>query len=126
MYQQTCHYHLHAPNMILIKLTHIPLYLQCYFQLSGAVMFLFEGTFGNILHTGDCRLTPECLQRLPEKYLGKTSREPKCRLDYIFLDCTFATFSSKMPSKHLAIRQVDIFSFLRAIKTLTLFCRNYT
>ncbi|KAL7613128.1 hypothetical protein Lser_V15G05935 [Lactuca serriola] len=72
----------------------------------GAVMFLFEGTFGNILHTGDCRLTPECLQRLPEKYLGKTSREPKCRLDYIFLDCTFATFSSKMPSKHLAIRQV--------------------
>ncbi|KAI3746776.1 hypothetical protein L6452_09216 [Arctium lappa] len=72
----------------------------------GAVMFLFEGTFGNILHTGDCRLTPECLQRLPEKYLGKTSREPKCRLDYVFLDCTFGSFSSKMPSKHVGIRQV--------------------
>ncbi|KAI3518453.1 hypothetical protein L1887_07224 [Cichorium endivia] len=72
----------------------------------GAVMFLFEGTFGNILHTGDCRLTPECLQKLPDKYLGKTSKEPKCRLDYVFLDCTFATFSSKMPSKHVAIRQV--------------------
>ncbi|KAI7725861.1 hypothetical protein M8C21_010929 [Ambrosia artemisiifolia] len=72
----------------------------------GAVMFLFEGTFGNILHTGDCRLTPECLQRLPEKYLGKISREPKCRLDYVFLDCTFGTFSSKLPSKHVAIRQV--------------------
>ncbi|XP_021970656.1 protein artemis [Helianthus annuus] len=72
----------------------------------GAVMFLFEGAFGNILHTGDCRLTPECLQRLPEKYVGKISREPKCRLDYVFLDCTFGTFSSKMPSKHVAIRQV--------------------
>ncbi|KAK1421584.1 hypothetical protein QVD17_24044 [Tagetes erecta] len=72
----------------------------------GAVMFLFEGPFGNILHTGDCRLTPECLQRLPEKYLGKISREPKCRLDYVFLDCTFGSFSSKMPSKHVAIRQV--------------------
>ncbi|XP_024993452.1 protein artemis isoform X1 [Cynara cardunculus var. scolymus] len=72
----------------------------------GAVMFLFEGTFGNILHTGDCRLTPECLQRLPEKYLGKIPREPKCRLDYVFLDCTFGSFSSKMPSKHVGIRQV--------------------
>ncbi|XP_076915229.1 uncharacterized protein LOC143574511 [Bidens hawaiensis] len=72
----------------------------------GAVMFLFEGAFGNILHTGDCRLTPECLQRLPEKYLGKVSKRPKCPLDYVFLDCTFGTFSSKMPSKHVAIRQV--------------------
>ncbi|CAN6711644.1 unnamed protein product [Malus baccata var. baccata] len=33
----------------------------------GAVMFLFEGNFSNILHTGDCRLTPECLQSLPPK-----------------------------------------------------------
>nr|XP_043605979.1 5' exonuclease Apollo isoform X2 [Erigeron canadensis] len=74
--------------------------------ISGAVMFLFEGTFGNILHTGDCRLTPECLQKLPEKYIGTTSKEPKCRLDYVFLDCTFGAFSSKLPSKHDAVRQV--------------------
>ncbi|KAK9291781.1 hypothetical protein L1049_019731 [Liquidambar formosana] len=72
----------------------------------GAVMFLFEGNFGNILHTGDCRLTPECLQSLPEKYIGKKGKEPRCRLDYIFLDCTFGRFSQRMPSKHLAIRQV--------------------
>ncbi|GJS94565.1 5' exonuclease Apollo isoform X1 [Tanacetum coccineum] len=72
----------------------------------GAVMFLFEGTFGNILHTGDCRLTPECLQKLPEKYIGTTSRKPKCRLDYVFLDCTFGAFSSKVPSKHVAVQQV--------------------
>lgn len=25
-------------------------------------MFLFEGEFGSILHTGDCRLTPDCNQ----------------------------------------------------------------
>ncbi|KAF9599659.1 hypothetical protein IFM89_001605 [Coptis chinensis] len=45
----------------------------------GAIMFLFEGNFGNILHTGDCRLTPECLQNLPEKYVGEKEREPNIR-----------------------------------------------
>ncbi|KAF6167169.1 hypothetical protein GIB67_029807 [Kingdonia uniflora] len=72
----------------------------------GAVMFLFEGNFGNILHTGDCRLTPECLQNLPEKYIGKKGREPKSRLDYVFLDCTFGNSSVRFPSKYSAIRQV--------------------
>lgn len=72
----------------------------------GAVMFLFEGSFGNILHTGDCRLTPECLQNLPEKYIGQKGKEPRCRLDYVFLDCTFGTFSRNLPSKHSAIHQV--------------------
>ncbi|KAK6916635.1 DNA repair metallo-beta-lactamase [Dillenia turbinata] len=64
----------------------------------GAVMFLFEGSFGNILHTGDCRLTPECLLNLPEKYIGKKRKEPKY--------CTFGRFYRQMPSKHFAIRQV--------------------
>lgn len=68
-------------------------------------MLLFEGTFGTILHTGDCRLDQECLQSLPEKYLGTKNKEPKCSIDYIFLDCTFGRFS-KMPSRHSAIRQV--------------------
>lgn len=72
----------------------------------GAVMFLFEGNFGNILHTGDCRLTPECLQNLPAKYIGKKGTKPNCRLDYVFLDCTFGKFSLKIPSKHLAVQQV--------------------
>ncbi|KAF9599709.1 hypothetical protein IFM89_001655 [Coptis chinensis] len=72
----------------------------------GAIMFLFEGNFGNILHTGDCRLTTECLQNLPEKYVGKKGREPKCRLDYLFLDCTFGNTFIKIPSKYSAIRQV--------------------
>ncbi|KAH1038264.1 hypothetical protein J1N35_040007 [Gossypium stocksii] len=72
----------------------------------GAVMFLFEGNFGNILHTGDCRLTPECLQNLPEKYIGRKGKEPQCHIDYVFLDCTFGRFSRNLPSKHSAIRQV--------------------
>ena len=71
-------------------------------------MFLFEGNFGNILHTGDCRLTPECLQSLPEKYVGKNGKEPRCQLDYVFLDCTFGRFRQKIPSKHSAIRQVPM------------------
>lgn len=70
-------------------------------------MFLFEGSFGNILHTGDCRLTHDCLQSLPDKYVGRRLGEaPKCCLDYIFLDCTFGKSSHRFPSKHSAIRQV--------------------
>ncbi|KAI0522372.1 hypothetical protein KFK09_004751 [Dendrobium nobile] len=70
----------------------------------GAVMFLFEGGFGNILHTGDCRLDPECLQNFPLKYANKNERY--CNLDYIFLDCTFGRCSIEIPSKKLAIQQV--------------------
>ncbi|KAA0040744.1 protein artemis [Cucumis melo var. makuwa] len=74
----------------------------------GAVMFLFEGYFGNVLHTGDCRLTPECLQNLPEKYRGKSGKEPRCKLDLIFLDCTFGRFFQQFPSRHSSIHQEDI------------------
>ncbi|KAE8663631.1 5' exonuclease Apollo-like isoform X2 [Hibiscus syriacus] len=74
----------------------------------GAVMFLFEGSFGNILHTGDCRLTLECLQNLPEKYIGSKGKEPQCCFDYLFLDCTFGRFARNLPSKHSAIRQEEI------------------
>lgn len=69
-------------------------------------MFLFEGNFGNILHTGDCRLTPECLQSLPTKYLGEKGHKPRCQLDYVFLDCTIGKFTQKIPSKESAIQQV--------------------
>lgn len=72
----------------------------------GAVMFLFEGAFGNILHTGDCRLTPECMLNLPNKYIGGKGKEPKCPLDLVYLDCTFGKYRPSMPSKHSAIRQV--------------------
>ncbi|KAJ1286513.1 hypothetical protein BS78_03G357900 [Paspalum vaginatum] len=72
----------------------------------GAVMFLFEGQFGTILHTGDCRLTPDCVQNLPMKHIAKKGKENICRLDFVFLDCTFAKCFLNLPSKESAIRQV--------------------
>ncbi|KAF8642699.1 hypothetical protein HU200_067073 [Digitaria exilis] len=72
----------------------------------GAVMFLFEGQFGTILHTGDCRLTSDCVQNLPLKYIMKKGNENVCRLDFVFLDCTFSKCFLKLPSKESAIQQV--------------------
>ncbi|KAJ8526311.1 hypothetical protein K7X08_028788 [Anisodus acutangulus] len=72
----------------------------------GALMFLYEGKFGNILHTGDCRLTIECLQQLLLKYVGTPGKEPKCQIDCIFLDCTFGQSPLKMPSNQSAIQQI--------------------
>ncbi|KAL6840170.1 hypothetical protein ACP4OV_029980 [Aristida adscensionis] len=72
----------------------------------GAVMFLFEGEFGSILHTGDCRLTPDCVQNLPLKYIAKKGKENMCRLDFVFLDCTFSKCFLKLPNKEAAIQQV--------------------
>ncbi|CAO2186605.1 unnamed protein product [Urochloa humidicola] len=64
----------------------------------GAVMFLFEGPFGSVLHTGDCRLTPECLSAM----MPLLTR----RIDYLFLDCTFARCPLQFPTKEDSIRQV--------------------
>ncbi|PHU00370.1 hypothetical protein BC332_30157 [Capsicum chinense] len=72
----------------------------------GALMFLYEGKFGNLLHTGDCRLTIECLQQLPLKYVGTPGKAPKCQIDCIFLDCTFGQSPLKMPSRQSAIQQI--------------------
>ncbi|XP_039808235.1 uncharacterized protein LOC120672018 isoform X2 [Panicum virgatum] len=72
----------------------------------GAVMFLFEGQFGTILHTGDCRLTSDCVQNLPMKYIVKKGKENICRLDFVFLDCTFSKCFLKLPSKESAIQQI--------------------
>ncbi|KAF8712613.1 hypothetical protein HU200_028369 [Digitaria exilis] len=64
----------------------------------GAVMFLFEGPFGTILHTGDCRFTPDCLSALMP-FLAR-------RIDCCFLDCTFARCPLQFPTKEDSIRLV--------------------
>jgi DNA cross-link repair 1A protein len=53
-------------------------------------MFLLEGETGSILHTGDCRLTPDCVKDLPLKdiTITKKGKENIFRLDFMFLDCT--------------------------------------
>ncbi|TVU50456.1 hypothetical protein EJB05_01828, partial [Eragrostis curvula] len=63
-------------------------------------MFLFKGAFGTVLHTGDCRLTTDCVHALP------LLPHPSRRIDYIFLDCTFARCTLQFPTKHDSIRQV--------------------
>lgn len=80
---------------------------------AGAVMFLFEGAFGNVLHTGDCRLTPDCIQGLPLRYItseasAASQAPPTCRVDYLFLDCTFAKCPLQFPAKEASIRQVCV------------------
>ena len=60
-------------NVTLLDANHCP----------GAVMFLFEGAFGRVLHTGDFRYSPEMLASL-KSHLGT---EP---LDLAFVDNTYA------------------------------------
>lgn len=48
----------------------------------GACMLLFRGSFGSILHSGDCRLTPEVLRAVEKELEGE-------QLDLLYLDCTF-------------------------------------
>ncbi|CAM6127989.1 unnamed protein product [Calypogeia fissa] len=67
----------------------------------GAVMLVFEGDFGNVLHTGDCRLTENCLRNVLGKY-----RKQQSLFDCVFLDCTFGKEDLKMPSKTEASLQV--------------------
>jgi DNA cross-link repair 1A protein len=73
---------------------------DCLIPSAGALMFLFEGAFGAVLHTGDCRLTTDCVHALP------LPPHPSRRIDYIFLDCTFARCTLQFPTKHDSIRQV--------------------
>jgi len=70
----------------------------------GAIMLLFEGDFGNVLHTGDCRLSSDCLSKLPRKFTVRRANTCKDCLDCLYLDCTFGRESFKMPSKYSAIR----------------------
>ncbi|GIL60548.1 hypothetical protein Vafri_15095 [Volvox africanus] len=95
----------------------------------GSVMLLFQGCFGNILHTGDCRFTSSVVRSVQEALRG-----PECECDYgtsrgayagsglsldfgcgcscgrsesldlIYLDCTFADLPLDFPSREEAVR----------------------
>ncbi|XP_018521637.1 5' exonuclease Apollo isoform X1 [Lates calcarifer] len=64
----------------------------------GAVMFLFEGYFGSILHTGDFRYAPSML------------REPCLRtnttIDVLYLDNTNCDPNRTLPSRQRATQQI--------------------
>ena len=53
----------------------------------GAVMFLFEGQKGTVLHTGDFRFKEPMLDLFKGKFI-----------DYLYLDNTFATTAEEFPS----------------------------
>lgn len=67
----------------------------------GAVMFLFQGKFGNILYTGDFRYTPRVLDY---PVLSKIIRNKE--LSVLYLDNTYAAASCKFPSREEALKQV--------------------
>ncbi|KAL3698166.1 hypothetical protein R1sor_012242 [Riccia sorocarpa] len=69
---------------------------------AGALMFLFEGNFGNVLHTGDCRLTDDCLKNILGKYKAQ-----QCVLDCVYLDCTLGRERLRIPSKQEAFQHVQ-------------------
>ena len=65
-------------------------------------MLLFEGPFGKVLHTGDCRLTTDCLNQLLGCFVQSSGRVLHC----LYLDCTFGMENMIMPTKKEAIEQV--------------------
>lgn len=72
----------------------------------GSVMFLLEGYFGRILHTGDCRFTPSMLENdadggLSERLFGAASGG----IDVMYLDNTFGNPRHQFPSRNVAAEQ---------------------
>ncbi|CAD7699059.1 unnamed protein product [Ostreobium quekettii] len=63
----------------------------------GSVMFLFEGTFGRVLHTGDFRWD---VQSLPHELL----RGP---LDVLYLDNTYCNPIYTFPSRETALLMIE-------------------
>ena len=57
----------------------------------GAVMFVFKGPSGIVLHTGDFRFRPKMLTDLGLITKGKP-------IDYVHMDNTFATTEEEFPS----------------------------
>ena len=64
---------------------------------AGAVMFFFQGPFGNILHTGDCRATPSVTRSVLA--LGQ-------RVDVLYLDNTFCEPRFEFPTRDAAARDI--------------------
>ncbi|CDW79177.1 5 exonuclease apollo [Stylonychia lemnae] len=62
----------------------------------GAVMFLFKGVKGSILHTGDFRFRPQMLDQLKGE-----------QVDYMYLDNTFATTDEDFPNQEEAFDMLN-------------------
>lgn len=71
----------------------------------GSVMFLYEGSFGTILYTGDFRIAKGDCRKF-QAFMSNPSR-PEYGLktiDHVYLDCTFCTDSAKtFPSRQISV-----------------------
>ncbi|XP_075189746.1 5' exonuclease Apollo-like [Anomaloglossus baeobatrachus] len=63
----------------------------------GSVMFLFEGYFGTVLHTGDFRYDPVMLAYPPLRNL---------KIDVLYLDNTNCDPDQRLPSREEATKQI--------------------
>ena len=83
------------------------------FHCPGAVMFLFRGKMGTVLHTGDFRFDPKMLDNpllVPPEKRHQVNQKGICfDVDYLHLDNTFANSDYDFPSREEAYRGlVDI------------------
>lgn len=83
-------------NVTLLDANHCP----------GAVMFLFEGAFGKVLHTGDFRYSAQMIRSLTSR-LG-----PHSYLDLAFVDNTYA-----LVEREILTREDTVSEIIRIIKT---------
>ena len=82
------------------------------FHCPGAVMFLFKGKMGTVLHTGDFRFSELMFNNpflFPESRKNKDMKGISIDVDYLFLDNTFADPDYDTPSREEAYKGlVDI------------------
>ncbi|XP_041346696.1 5' exonuclease Apollo-like [Gigantopelta aegis] len=65
----------------------------------GSVMFLFEGSFGKILHTGDFRYKSELIE-------NSVLHNHRDSIDVIYLDNTFCSSRCIFPAQHEARKEI--------------------
>ena len=79
----------------------------------GSSMFLYEGNFGSVLHTGDARLEENVFRKLPDRVLSRPGY-----LDRVFLDATFggrnvvlSEFPTREQSVDMALKVIYMHPF---------------
>ena len=86
-------------SVVLIDACHCP----------GAVMFLFKGSFGTVLHTGDFRFSEAMFENpdlFPRERRNAEGRAMSIDIDHLFLDNTFADPRFDTPSREEAYAQL--------------------
>jgi len=79
------------------------------FHCPGAIMFLFRGKMGTVLHTGDFRFSEQMFDNpilFPPQRSNKDMRGISVDVDYLFLDNTFADPEYDFPSREEAYKSL--------------------